>query len=184
LFLSSFKASIQGELIELRVLATTSDNAREALAAVVDELNTTYRQQYKASFSKLTTERDNILRELEDINNQQVALTRLAHRLPAVDQATIVNLLYYNLQANTRQRAHDLQRELLAIDEELAPDGGISSRLFGGVNVTATQVSPPRYQILLLGLVGGILAGVIIFVLHRGWLSSRLESRTTRMKEH
>ncbi len=183
-FLSSFKTSLQGELIELRVLASTPDNGREALAAVVDELNTIYRQLYKASFSKLTAERDNILRELDDIKKQQGALPRLDHRLPAGSQVDLLTLSYLTLQATTQQRTHDLERQLFAINEELATDGGISSRLLGDINVTAVPISPPRYKILLLGLVGGILAGVIVFVLRYGWPSSWLASGTTRMKEH
>lgn len=156
-------------LIELRTYASTPDSAKQIAEGLISELAKREGEMADLIIGKLRHDLEITKAKFFSVEQELDAIKKMMMNVGVRDDRFTQLSLITDLRVQKESEIFKLRQAILALETALAPPYTQQATVLEEVFVTDTPVSPKKILLLVLGLVGGALAGAVsIFLVNVG----------------
>lgn len=177
LYFSSFKAAPakSAELIELKMMAFSRDDAERAISGTIGQLAAAQRIISKPAIERLQSQLTEISTEITEMKRTLTELDRLARQQGLIASRDRLSeyMFYVQMSSAKTERLKELRHFEAQCREAISLTGKAEAVALDATWVSETPVFPKKTQTLLLATMGGLFLGVVMGAFRRGLQNRR-----------
>lgn len=156
-------------LIDLKAKADNPEAAKKIVSAATNELAKREAEIVKPVVDRMTREADFAREKIKHAELELGRLSKLLNGVGVKDERFTQISLITDLRVRKESEIFQQRQVLSALNDALAPPNTQPAKAIEDVFTSDTPVAPKKRQLLVLGLVGGLLAGVISMFISNAW---------------
>ena len=160
-------------LIELKAIARTPEAAKKTVEVSVQELAKRHAEISKPTVDRLVAEAELAQEKLKQAEVELDGLNRLSAATGVKDDRFTQLSLITSLRLQKESEIFSQRQMVINLKAAMNPPTTESAKAIEAVFVSGQPVSPKKGLLLVLGLVGGLLAGVMWVFVSGAWRQAR-----------
>lgn len=163
----------QVPLIELRAAGQTPEAARRKAEAAVAELARVHAELAQPALARMRADLAISREKLASAERDLAALTKLAEAAGIRDERFTQLALMTSLRIQKEAETFGQRQLIMALETAMEPPATQPARAIEAIFVPERPVSPKKSLLLVLGIIGGLLAGVLWVFVGDAWRRAR-----------
>jgi uncharacterized protein involved in exopolysaccharide biosynthesis len=174
----SLKALGTTDLIQVKIRATSRDQAENWASAVVDQLKEVHEKLAQPIIDRLRKQQIELKKQKQVIDEERVNLLRISPNNSMIgnDSRFPANLLLSNLLSQKNAELRDFEMRGLALDEQLLVIRTNPTVLIDRIYVPEKPAAPKKLLTILLAAIVGLILGTIVAFIRNHWFKSQAKT--------
>ena len=164
------------DLIQVKVRASSRDQAQTWANAVVDRLRDVHEKLTQPTVDRLRKQQADLKMQMQLIEEERSNLLQTVSKTSerSGDGRFSTNLLLSNLLLQRNAELRDFEMRRLAIDEQLTSIRAFPTSLVDRIYVPENPASPKKLLVVMLAAVLGLILGIIVAFMRNYWQSDKV----------
>lgn len=166
------------DLIQVKVRASSRDQAQTWANAVVDRLRDVHEKLTQPTVDRLRKQQADFKKQMQLIEEERSNLLQTVSKTSerSGDGRFSTNLLLSNLLLQKNAELRDFEMRSLAVDDQLMSIRAFPTALVDRIYVPENPASPKKLLVVMLAAVLGLISGIAVAFIRNYWQSDKVSA--------
>ncbi len=166
------------DLIQVKVRASSRDQAQTWANAVVDRLRDVHEKLTQPTVDRLRKQQADFKKQMQLIEEERSNLLQTVSKTSerSGDGRFSTNLLLSNLLLQKNAELRDFEMRRLAVDDQLTSIRAFPTALVDRIYVPENPASPKKLLVVMLAAVLGLISGIAVAFIRNYWQSDKVSA--------